>query len=261
MPPPIWIHLIETIFMTILNFYEKPAILDRKQHRNLRLNASPNGFAFAASTIAIPLAIVEFPQAVLEYPIVFAMGDKGVGTPIALAGIREKENLFIDAKGKWQAQYIPAFVRRYPFLLNIDPTNNAPLVLVDEAFDGLSVSEGERLFAEDGSETEVTKSMLAFLGDFKAQAEFSNQFMARLKKLDLLVPQAVSVNRGSEPSISLDGFHIVDEKRLAALDDAATLELVRSGDLARIHTHLLSLGNIQRLVQRLQEKLQTTALA
>jgi hypothetical protein len=247
--------------MTILNFYEKPVILDRKQHRNLHLKASPNGFAFAASTIAIPLAIVEFPQAVLEYPIVFAMSEKGVGTPIALVGIREKESLFVDPKGKWAGLYIPAFVRRYPFLLNIDPTNNEPLVLVDEAFDGLSTSEGDRLFAEDGSETEITKSMLAFLGDFKAQGEFSNQFMARLKKFDLLVPQAVAVNRGSEPPISLDGFHIVDEKRLAALDDAATLELVRSGDLARIHTHLLSLGNIQRLVQRLQEKLQATALA
>jgi len=247
--------------MTILNFYEKPVVLDRKQHRNLRLKPSPNGLAFAASTIAIPLAIVEFPQAALEYPIVFGVGDKGPGTPIMLVGVREKENLLIDTNGKWLGGYVPAFVRRYPFVLNIDPDSKAPMVLVDEAFDGLSETDGDRLFEEDGTETEITKSMLAFLGDFKVQGEFSNQFMANLKKFDLLVPQAVQVNRGSEPSITLDGFHIVDEKRLAALNDAATLELARSGDLGRIYIHLLSLNNIQKLVQRLNEKFPVAATA
>jgi hypothetical protein len=250
---------IWTIYMTILNFYEKPAVLDRTLHRNLRLKASPNGFTFAATTVAIPLAIVEFPQALLDYPIVFAVGDKGPGAPVALVGVREKENLFVDASGKWLGNYVPAFVRRYPFVLNIDPETKDPLVLVDEAFDGLSQTEGDRLFNEDGSETDVTKSMLSFLGDFKMQGEYSNQFMERLKKYNLLEPQAVVVNRGEEPQITLDGFHIVNEKRLNELDDAATLELARSGDLARIHTHLLSLNNIQRVVQRLSEKMAPVA--
>ena len=247
--------------MTILNFYEKPVILDRNHHRNLRLKASPNGLTYAASTIAIPLAIVEFPQAVTEFPIVFAVGDKGPGTPVALVGVREKESLFIDGNGKWLGSYVPAFVRRYPFVLNIDPETKAPMVLVDEAYDGLSATDGDRLFEEDGTETEITKSMLAFLGDFKAQGELSNEFMARITKFDLLVPQSIVVNRGKEPSVTLDGFHIVDEKRLHALDDAATLELARSGDLARIHTHLLSLNNIQKLVLRLNDKLPLAAAA
>jgi hypothetical protein len=245
--------------MTILNFYEKPVVLDRKQHRNLRFKPSPNGLTYAASTIAIPLAIVEFPQALLEFPIVFAVGEKGPGTPVALVGVREKESLFVDGKGKWLGSYVPAFVRRYPFVLNIDPENQKPLVLIDEAYDGLSTTDGDRLFEEDGTETEITKSMLAFLGDFKAQGELSNEFMTRIKKFDLLVPQAMVVNRGDQPSITLDGFHIVDEKRLLALDDAATLELARSGDMARIHMHLLSLNNIQKLVQRLNEKLAVAA--
>jgi hypothetical protein len=248
--------------MTILNFYEKPVIFDRQHHRQLRLKKSPNGFAYAASTIAIPLAIIEFPQAALEYPIVFAVGEVGNGTPVALTGIREKENLFIDAKGRWLATYIPAFVRRYPFVLNYEPESAAPMVLIDEAFDGLSMTDGERLFDDDGKETEFTKSMLAFLGDFKVQGELSNEFMARLKKYDLLIPQALTINRSeSDQKLSLDGFHIVDEKRLLALDDAATLELARSGDLGRIHTHLLSLNNIQKVLQRLNEKAPVAAAA
>lgn len=241
--------------MTILNFYEKPVVLERTKHRNLRLKPSPTGYKFAAGTIAIPLATVEFPQALLDFPIVFTVGDKGPGAPVVLAGIREGENLFVDANGKWQGNYLPAFVRRYPFVLNIDPETKDPLVLVDEAFDGLSETEGDRLFNEDGTETDLTKSMLSFLGDFRMQGEYSNQFMERLKKFDLLEPQAVVVNQGTEQKITLDGFYIVSEKKLNELDDAATLELARSGDLGRIHTHLLSLNNIQRVIQRLSEKM------
>jgi hypothetical protein len=248
--------------MTILNFYEKPVILDRQHHRKLRVKKSPNGFAYAAATIAIPLAIIEFPAAALEFPILFAVGEVGPGTPVALTGIREKENLFIDGAGKWLGSYIPAFVRRYPFVLNIDSESAAPMVLVDEAYDGLSTTEGEALFEEDGKETEFTKSMLAFLGDFKAQGDFSNEFMTRLKKFDLLIPQSLTINRGEGvQALSLDGFHIVDEKRLVALDDAATLELARSGDLARIHAHLLSLNNIQKVLQRFNEKFPVAAAA
>jgi hypothetical protein len=248
-------ELIWTIFMTTLNFYEKPVMLDRNMHRNMRLRTSPNGYAYAASTIAIPLAPIEFVQAVFEYPIVFTLNENGPGTPIALVGVRENENLLVDENGKWLAEYVPAFVRRYPFVLNIDPTTGAPTVLIDEAFDGIGLTDGDRLFEEDGSETPMLKNTLAFLGDFKQQSEFSDQFMAHLKKYDLLIPQGIAVNQGSEQSITLDGFCIVDEKRLMALDDAATLELARSGDLARIYTHLLSLGNVNRLVQRLPPKL------
>jgi hypothetical protein len=181
--------------------------------------------------------------------------------PIALVGIRENENLLVDENGKWLGDYIPAFVRRYPFVLNIDPATNNPLVLIDESFGGLSQTEGDRLFAEDGSETEMLKTMLAFLGDFKQQSEHAEKFMETLKKHDLLIPQSIAINQGGENSIKLDGFHIVDEKRLQALSDAAMLELVRSGDLGRIYTHLLSLNNANKLVRLLTNRGATAAAA
>jgi hypothetical protein len=243
--------------MTILNFYEKPISLDRDLHRQMRMRPSPKGYGFAAHIIAAPLATIEFAQAVFEYPIVFTLKDDAPGTPVALVGVRENENLFVNPDGRWAADYVPAFVRRYPYVLNIDAGSDQPLVLIDEAFDGFNATEGDRLFNDDGSETPVLQTALAFLADFKMQGELSNEFMGRLKKYDLLVPQAVSLNRGSEQSIALDGFFIVDEKRLGALSDATLLELTRNGDLARIHTHLLSLGNVNRLVQRLSAR--TTA--
>jgi hypothetical protein len=245
---------IWTIFMTTFSFYEKPVLLDRNQHRNMRLKASPTGYAYAASTIAIPLTPAEFVHAVFEYPIVFTLQENGDGTPIALIGLREKENLLVDGNGKWLAEYVPAFVRRYPFLLNIDPATSKPLVLIDEAFDGISVTEGDRLFEDDSSETPMLKNTVAFLGECKQQSDISAGFVARLKKHDLLIRQAIAINHGSEASITLDGFYIVDEKRLVELSDAATLELARQGDLARIYTHLISLANVNRLAGRLAAK-------
>ena len=239
--------------MAILSFYEKPAVLDRNLHRKYRLKPASTGLKFAAKSVALPIAPVEFAHAALEFPIVFAMNSDGTGTPIGLFGVRENENLMIDDKGAWQGFYIPGFVRRYPFVLNIDPNNNAPFVLFDEAFDGFGESEdGDRLFNDDGSDTEVMTSTLAFLSEFSAQSEYAAQFVANLKKHDLLVPQQVVFTRTKDESYTLDGFYIVDEKRLQALSDAAVLELARSGDLARIHTHLLSLNNIHRITQRMR---------
>jgi hypothetical protein len=240
--------------MTILSFYEKPILLDRNAHRNLRLKTTPSGLKFAAKSVALPIAPAEFPHSALEFPIVFAVNETGSSTPIGLFGVRENENLFIDENGVWQGFYIPAFIRRYPFVLNVDPTSNAPYVLIDEAFDGISETEGERLFEEDGKETAFMKSTLEFLSDFMGQSEQAGLFVETLKKHDLLIPQQVVFTRSEDESYTLDGFHIVDEKRLSALSDEVTLQLARSGDLARIHTHLLSLNNIHRVVQRLAGK-------
>lgn len=248
--------------MTILSIYEKPAVLDRVRHRNYRLNRSPSGLKFAAKSVALPVAPIEFAYAALEFPIVFAINNDGTGTPIGLFGVRENENLMIDDKGDWLGYYVPGFIRRYPFVLNIEGEDKTPFVLFDEAFDGFGENvEGDRLFNEDGSETELMKSTLAFLSEFSAQSETATQFVATLKKHDLLVPQQVVFNRGKDESYTLDGFQIVDEKRLQALPDAAILELARSGDLARIYTHLLSLANIHRITQKMQAAVAATAAA
>lgn len=238
--------------MTILSFYQKPVVLDRNAHRKLRMKASASALKFAAKSVALPIAPSEFPYGAVEFPIVFALNSETSGTPIGLFGVRENENLFVNDKGEWQGFYIPAFIRRYPFVLNIDPSNNAPYVLVDEAFDGFNETEGDRLFEDDGKETAFMTSTLSFLSDFMAQSDLATKFVETLIKHKLLVPQQVVFTRTKDESYTLDGFHIVDEKRLMELDDASLLELARSGDLARIHTHLLSLNNIHRIVQRMQ---------
>jgi hypothetical protein len=185
--------------MTILSLYEKPILLDRNVHRQYRLRPASTGLKFAAKSVALPIAPLEFTYASLEFPIVFAINSDGTGTPIGLFGVRENENLMINDKGEWQGFYIPGFIRRYPFVLNLDPASETPFVLFDETYDGLSESgAGERLFNDDGSETDLMKSTLAFLSEFSAQSEHANQFVATLKKHDLLVPQQVAFKRSDD---------------------------------------------------------------
>jgi hypothetical protein len=243
-----------TTAMTTMMFYKKLVPINREVHRDLRLKPFANGFSFAANENALPLAPVEFAQACIEYPIVFAMDEDGKnGGPIVLTGIRGQENLMVTADGKWDGDYIPAFVRRYPFVLHEQDAESF-YVLVDEECPGYNAEDGERLFDDEGKETPMFADFVRFLDFFKGQGTASRDFVARLQALGLLVPQSINAQT-SQGEINLTGFHIVDEKKLAALDDAKMLELARNGYLALVYAHLASLGNVQKLLRRLEPRL------
>ena len=102
--------------MANLLFYEKPVPLNKNAHSGKKIRQAAHIFAFAGKTNSVVLAGVEFSEAAKEYPIVFAQSDETV-VPVAMLGLRNEENLYVDEKGDWDAGYIPAFVRRYPFVL------------------------------------------------------------------------------------------------------------------------------------------------
>lgn len=136
--------------MASLLLYEKPVVLNRDQHRSVKIGAVSN-YQFAARTNSIILTGTEFVEACKEYPVVFAQsGDRLVS--VALLGVRENENLFVDADGKWDARYIPAFVRRYPFVLAETGTAEL-LVCVDESSAAFNSANGEALFDTEGKNT------------------------------------------------------------------------------------------------------------
>ena len=103
--------------MATLLFYDNPTVLDSTVHRNLKVKTTDDGFKFSGKTNSVPLAGVEFPEACKHFPIVFTKVDGQRLLPLALLGFRDLENLFVDAGGRWKDAYVPAFVRRYPFVL------------------------------------------------------------------------------------------------------------------------------------------------
>ncbi|WP_109124078.1 SapC family protein [Dyella sp. C11] len=237
-------------------FYERPVPLNRNQHKDLRIKPIPN-LKFASQIHSVPLTGVEFPAAARDLPILFGgltVEDCG---PMALLGLRENENLFIDADGRWEQNiYIPAFVRRYPFVLAEKPAGAEGddfTVFLDEAYEGFNTSEGEALFKDDGSETEVLTSAVRFLGEFQQHVSRTQWFMEQLRKHNLLEPRNIRLEKDGK-TINLNGLFVVNEEKLRALDEKTTHEFLREGVLGWVYAHLLSLANIDRVSTRLSQR-------
>ncbi len=237
--------------MTTLLLYGKPLPLNRDTHRNTRLKADAGNYKFASSTNSVPLAAIELADAAREYPIVFTGEEGGAMFPAALLGVRHNENLFVTKDGRWDARYIPAFVRRYPFVLAENQSGDDFEVYIDEAYVGFGAEDGERLFTDEGENTPLLKHAMDFLANYQGEIKRTRAFVERLKELDLLISKVLQVERKDESPLVLQGFSVVDEPRLAALSDAQLGELVRSGYMGWIYVHLLSLGQVSRLSERL----------
>jgi hypothetical protein len=248
-------------------FYERPVPLNRTEHKDLRLKSIPNA-KFAMSAHSVPLTGAEFSVAARDLPIVFAGNNAADAGPIALLGLRQDENLYVDADGQWAPNtYIPAFVRRYPFVLAEKPEGQDGedlTVFLDERYEGFNTLEGERLFKEDGSETDLLANAVKFLGEFQQNVSRTRWFMQQLNKHDLLISRNVRLQKpgrdGVEPrSINLNGLFVVDEEKLRNLDEKTAHEFVREGVFGWIYAHLLSLTNLDRLGQRLDLRERTEA--
>ncbi|HIV72294.1 MAG TPA: SapC family protein [Candidatus Aquabacterium excrementipullorum] len=240
--------------MKTMLMYERLTPVNRDQHRSLRVKASGQHLSFARETNSLLLAVTELPLAALDLPCVFvASGDQH--TMVAVVGLRDKENLYIDPEGRWDPHsYLPAFIRRYPFVLAEQPGTEQLTVCVDEAFDGLNPSDGEALFTPEGKDTPYLQQLQKFLLDFHNDMQRTTLFAKRLNELGLLVERNIDFKLG-EQHLNLNGFKVVDEDKLRQLAPEVVQELFTSGALGWIHAHLLSLNNVSKLGTRLTRKL------
>lgn len=233
--------------MSSLLFYQNPVVLNSETHRNLKIKPSEEGFKFSGKTNSVLLAGVEFPEACKYFPIVFAKVAEERVLPVALLGFRDLENLFIDAGGQWKSEYVPAYIRRYPFVLATAGAGGQFTVCIDESYPGFGADEGQPLFNEKGESTDYLKGVLAFLQDYQAQLDRTDRFLKALQDCDLLMDVSANVKLPGGENFSIAGLMMVDERKLQALPEAQILRLFRSGDLAWVYSHLISISNFNRL--------------
>lgn len=243
--------------MTTMLLYKDIQALNREQHKDLKLKQA-ECCDFAAQTHLVPLAGLEFFQAARHYPIVF-IGNAAQATPIALLGLKEGHNAYLDGEQQWRANtYIPAFVRRYPFVLAQEADKFT--VCFDAAFAGWNQDEGRELFVEDGANSDFLNEMIQFLQNFSAEMERTRAFVDKLNELALLDTRTIKLTHASGETFVLSDFLAVDEEKFLALGDEAILELHKAGFLGWIYAHLMSLGNANALFERyVQDKLQGDA--
>ena len=247
-------------------FYEKPVALDRTAHRNSKIKLQGANFTFARDTNSVPVVAMEFSRVATEYPIVFAGPSLDRLMPVVVLGLRNNENVFVDAEGKWTGAYIPAFIRRYPFVLAERPNSQDFAVCIDAVFPGWEAPDGEALFDDEGKEAPLLRNVLSFLGQYQGNVRLTQTLIGKLNELNLLVPKevrsqaAIREPAGGSPrpaaegqTLALRGFYAVEESRLNTLSDAKIAELYRGGFLALIYMHLVSLGNMLKLDRRVRQ--------
>jgi hypothetical protein len=229
-------------------FYKRVVPLNREHHRDLYIEPEP-GFNFARETNSVYVAAVEFLPASREYPVVFATAEDGQLFPVVLLGVRNNQNLYIDAQGQWRTKYIPAYIRRYPFILATDEANTRFTVCIDESYPGFNtVKEGQPLLSESGEDGPLLRRSVEFLKDYQSQIVLTTEFCKTLQGLDVMEPVQANIALKSGEKFSLTGFQCVNKAKLKALSDTEIAGLVRSEYLELMYLHLQSLGNMNSLL-------------
>jgi len=231
---------------TELLFYQNLAAISSTEHKNLCIKGGEE-FKFARNTNSVPLMSVEITKAALNYPIVFA-GDEKNFLPVSVLGIKDGQNLYVDRTGKWKAKYIPAFVRRYPFVFSTNDEGQTFTLCIDEKFSGCNTDgEGERLFDDAGEKTPYLENVLTFLQDYQKEFVRTQAFVTALKELDILEPMTAQVTLADGQQMALAGFLSVSREKLKNLPAEKLSELAKNEALELIYIHLQSLNNFQKM--------------
>jgi len=180
---------------------------------------------------------------------VFVRGAEQELIPVVLTGAPGGHNVHVDDTGRWNAGYVPAYVRRYPFVF-AQTASDQYTVCIDEACPGFGESTGASLFDPGGDPSPMLKQVVTNLCEYQRQAQFTQGFVRRLDAAGLLVEAAGRADLMDGRSLALQGFWIVDETRLRSVPDAALKDLFASGEVGLIYAHLLSLGNVLELLRR-----------
>lgn len=244
-------------------FYQKPEPLSLERHGDLGLKRVDKPMLFAGATHVVPVTTTEFAHAALDFPIIFA-GEEHI--PLAVMGLREGENFFINDEGEFEPhRYVPAFIRRYPFVFAEDKANERFVACIDVEAASIQ-KEADFPFFENGEPTQYTKDSMEFLKAYEQQRRQTMNLVERLKVLDLFDNMSVTVAQTnpdgtqSEPRKIVDYVGVSGEK-LNQLPPETLAEMRSTGELAAIYAHALSLNNWQYLISRAGERMQQAQAA
>lgn len=232
-------------------FYNQLEPLSSQAHADFRIRVRDKA-PFLGNQHAVPVTVEEFPLVQRYLPIVFSVGEDPV--PLALMGLNEGVNTFFDEEGTLLEPnfYVPAYIRRYPYLLaRLRPEADELSLCFDPSSDTIGkFDEGDKLF-ENGEPTETTKNILQFNEQFEQAGARTAMFMKDLKELGLLMDGEVTIQQeGNEQPFIYRGFMMVDEAKLNELRGDQLRKIVQNGMLPLIYAHLFSLALMRDIFGR-----------
>ncbi len=235
-------------------FYSQPEPISPEVHGKMGVRSMDGPFGFAKAGHAIPLTVGEFPLAALTGPVIFVGEEK---MPIAVMGLNAGENMFLREDGTFEpAAYIPAYIRRYPFVFANDDSAQQMVLCIDRGAEFFAEQNPDLPFFEaDGQASQYLKNCIEFCNNFEIERQRTLGFVQVLKDLDLFetksaafTPQNPDGTVGEPQKIA--EFFGVSEEKLNALPAEKLLEIRANGALGQIYSHLISLAGWDRLIAR-----------
>ena len=228
--------------------YKNIVVVNSITQRALKVGAVTD-YGFAKGMNSCIILGQEFLEAAKYFPIVFAKSDETI-TPVVILGIRH--NLLVSIQDKWEPEmYIPAFIRRYPYILVEDLLQDGSLtVCIDTDYAGFNREEGERLFTDEGENTPVLNNVIEFLRLYQAQFEATKVFTSSIKDLNIFKVVDANITLQGGDSYAFRNFLMVDEEAMYKLADDTIVRLVRLGYMPWIYAHLYSITNFSRILNR-----------
>ncbi len=234
-------------------FYKDPQPLSAENHGGLGVRQIPEPFAFLRGAHAVPVTVTEFGVCAASYPIIF-VGDER--TPVAVMGVRQGQNLFVDQNGfVFEDYYIPAFVRRYPFVFAADESSDRLLLCVDRSAPMVS-NQPDVPFFENGQPSKFTNDAIEFCKEFERQRRATTDFAKIVASMDLFEHKTVTFQprdpqgREAGPLQKVADYWAISEERLNALPAEKYVELRNNGALGACYAHMVSLLNWSKVVNR-----------
>jgi hypothetical protein len=243
--------------MNQLLFYQNIVGLDRVKHAQLHL-VTPNSFEFAKSTNIIPILVSELDEVISEFPVVFIPSGKGEFILAAIADLRKDNNLFVK-NGVWQGRYIPAFVRRYPFITIGKPEDVGQFMIgIDEAagcfktdVKKLAVNQEAHLLFDGEKPGKMLNSLIPFLQQFHVDNVSTIAFCKKVADLGLITASSIKTKGKDGSEYQLQGVGLIDEAKLKKLDQEIIYDLFKTGALPQIYRQQFSLRNCGVLAEKL----------
>ncbi|MFC4725044.1 SapC family protein [Glycocaulis abyssi] len=239
-----------------LPLYKKPEPLNLEAHKGKGLKYGDRPFDFLNQTHFLPLTMSEFAQASSVYPIIFLGANY---TPVAVMGLQEATNLFVDPEtGLFERNtYVPAFVRRYPFVAAVHTEDNERFTLcIDAGSHLISDNPDQPFFDESGQATPLVQNAIEFVQRYEVDARNTTQLVQRLRELDLFEEQKTHFQPRDEqgqptgePQVIASYWGISGEK-LRALSPEKLAELRDDATLGAIYAHMISVGRWDGIVAR-----------
>lgn len=232
------------------------AMLNNVDHQDVRI-ITERSSRYGDNVMLAMTFPFEFRNVQAHYPILFQGDGDGGYYPVALFGFHQEENLFLDESG-WHAPYVPAMIRRQPFLIGFQEQPGADrtrVLSVDMDHPRVNTEVGEPLFQPLGGRTPFLENAADLLETIYAGIAHGKAFVGDLRDHDLLEALTFEIRLKDGSTNQLIGFHCLVEEKVQALSGETLGEFNEKGYLMPIFMALASLANIQRLVELKNQRL------